>query len=60
MLTITVQIRSVYGTMKIYPICERAKIFASLLQQTTLTHNDIAKIKALGFAIEQQSVAVVL
>lgn len=50
-LTLTVEIKNVYGSEKIYPICNIAKGFASLLNQTTLTRADITKIKSLGYQI---------
>lgn len=52
-MKITVQVRNVYGNQTIYPICDKARIFAELLDQKTLTHRDLCKIEALGFRIEQ-------
>jgi hypothetical protein len=49
--TLTVQIKQVYGTEKIYPVSKEALIFAQLLGQTTLTRSDINKIKQLGYEI---------
>jgi hypothetical protein len=49
--TLTVQIKQVYGTEKIYPVSKEALIFAKMLHQTTLTREDIAQIKALGYEI---------
>lgn len=51
-MIIKVEMRSVYGSQTIYPICDKAKIFASLVGQKTLTYGDIAKIKALGYDVE--------
>lgn len=51
-MTITVQIKNVYGQEKIYPACDKAKLFASLKGQSTLTQSDIKHIKALGYTIE--------
>lgn len=48
---IQVQIKNVYGVEKIYPICAKAKIFANLVGQTTLTPRDISWIKQLGYEI---------
>lgn len=51
-MTIQVEIRNVYGEEKIYPICEKAKLFAQLAGQKTLMQRDIAIIKQLGYTIE--------
>ncbi len=59
-MTIQIQIRTVYGNERIYPICDKAKVFARLVGQSTLTRADIAKIKELGFAIEQVQLQVAL
>lgn len=52
MNTIQVEIKSVYGNEKIYPVCIKAKAFARLVRQTTLTNRDIEAIKELGFTVE--------
>jgi hypothetical protein len=51
-MIIQVKIRNVYGNELIYPVCSKAKIFASLKSQSTLTAYDIRLIKALGYTIE--------
>ena len=51
-LKIKVQIKHVYGNETIYPFCEKAKIFAQMLNQRTLTRHDIQHIKQLGYAVE--------
>lgn len=50
--TIKVEIKNVYGKETVYPACPQAEIFASLVGQKTLTGQDIAKIKSLGYTIE--------
>ena len=49
--TIKVRIKTVYGNTLIYPICDKAKIFAELKGQKTLTSQDIARIKSLGYSV---------
>lgn len=50
--SITVSLKNVYGNELIYPVCEKAKLFASLTGKKTLSQNDIdVIIKALGFEI---------
>ena len=51
-LKIKVQIKHVYGNETIYPVCEKAKIFAQMVNQRTLTRRDIQYIKQLGYAVE--------
>ena len=53
-MTITIQIKNVYGNETIYPVCEKAKIFAALAGTKTLTLVAIAQIKLLGYAITIQ------
>ena len=50
-MEITVKIKSVYGTDKVYPVCDRAKMFAAIADTVTLTSYTIDKIKALGYMI---------
>ena len=59
-MEITVKIKSVYGTDKVYPVCDRAKMFASIAGTTTLTEYTISNIKALGFMIIVQQDRVTL
>ncbi len=51
-MSIQVKIKNVYGTEKIYPVCEQAKLFAQLAGQKTLTTREINLIKQLGYEIE--------
>lgn len=48
---ITVQVRDVYGTEKVYPICDSAMQFASIAGTTTLTERVLKRIEALGYTI---------
>lgn len=52
MSLIEVEIRTVYGTEKIYPLCDRSRIFCKLLGQSTLTFENIKFIKELGFEVK--------
>lgn len=49
---IQVRIKTVYGEERIYPICEKAKLFTQLVKQKCLTREDVDVIKALGYSIE--------
>lgn len=55
-MTIKVIIKNIYGNNLIYPVCEKAMLFAAIAGQKTLTQATIAKIKGLGFdvLVEQQ------
>lgn len=59
-LKIQVTIKNVFGNETIYPFCERAKTFAALVGQKTLTRRDLDMIKRLGFSIEPVMTPVVL
>ena len=50
--SIKVQIKTIYGTEKIYPACDKAETFCKLIGQKTLTEHDVKNIKALGFEVE--------
>ena len=49
---IVVSIKTAYGTERIYPVCQDAKSFASMVKQSTLGRVDIGFIKALGYTVE--------
>lgn len=48
---ITVSIKNNYGKQVVYPVCGRAKLFADIAGQKTLTARVIANIKRMGIAI---------
>ena len=52
-MIIKVEIKNNFGNEAIYPACEKAQIFAEIAGTTTLTRDTIAKIKALGYQIQQ-------
>ncbi len=49
--TIQINIRSVYGAAKAYPVCDAAQRFATLAGSKTLTLGALREIAALGYAI---------
>ena len=51
-MEIEVQVKTVYGNDLIYPICSKAKSFTTLTKTKTLSREDIAVIKALGYAVK--------
>jgi hypothetical protein len=54
-MEITVKIKDVYGVERIYPACDKSLIFAGLCGTKTLNKSDIEDIRALGFAVKQES-----
>lgn len=56
-MEIIVKNKNVYGNELIYPVCEKAKIFAEIANTKTLSLRDLARIKLLGFVVnlEQQT-----
>ncbi len=50
-MTLDIQLKIVYGTERIYPVNETAKKVAALLGRKTITKDEIAKLKDLGFSL---------
>ena len=50
-MTITVEIKNVFGNETIYPVCPVAKGFAAIAGTKTLTRHALGLIKGLGYAI---------
>lgn len=48
---ITIEVRNVYGTLKCYPVCERARSFAKIAGTSTLTRSVLREIENMGFEI---------
>ena len=46
-----VRVTDVYGKRVVYPMCERAKVFASIAGTKTLTEVTLKLIKKLGYGI---------
>lgn len=59
-MTIQVKIKQVYGKDTIYPVCEKAKLFADMANQKTLTDKEVNLIKQLGYSIAVVQEAVSL
>ncbi len=52
-MQITIQFKTVYGETRIYPVCEKAKVFAALTGTKTLTVDAVEKIQQLGFVVRR-------
>jgi len=51
-MQIQVLMRVVFGYETIYPVCEKAKLFAKIAGKKTLGPTVLSSIKALGYEIE--------
>jgi len=51
--TIYVEKKNIYGNELLYPVCQRAKIFAILTGQKTLSTGAISKVKQLGYSVKE-------
>jgi hypothetical protein len=50
-LTIHVRVMDVYGKRVVYPVCDKAKVFASIADTVTLTETTLKCIRKLGYEI---------
>ena len=50
--------KNVYGNELVYPVCKDAKLFANLTKQKTLSTDDIARIKSLGYTFKHIEVKI--
>jgi hypothetical protein len=51
---ITVQVKTVYGNELVYPVCDKAKLFAQIAGSKTLTTDCLLAIVKLGYTITEQ------
>tara|TARA_R100000353_G_scaffold165058_1_gene126006 strand:+ start:205 stop:378 length:174 start_codon:yes stop_codon:yes gene_type:complete len=51
-MKLIVQIKNIYGVQRVYPICEKSKIFSRIAGLKTLQQPVIDEIKKLGYKIE--------
>jgi hypothetical protein len=57
-MTITVRITNNYGNRAIYPACDTARQIAEMIGTKTFTDRAISQIKALGYSINVEAVAL--
>jgi hypothetical protein len=50
--------KTVWGTERIYPICERSIIFARLCGQKTLDKSSIVLIRQLGYDFKHEEISI--
>ena len=46
-----VRVMDVYGKRVVYPVCEKAKVFASIADTKSLTEANLRRIQKLGYTI---------
>lgn len=51
-MKIQIEAKEVYGETKVYPVCEKAKLFASIAGTKTLTRAVLEDIARLGYQVE--------
>lgn len=49
---ITFKEKSIYGRTLIYPACDKANIFAGLIQTKTFTSSQLSLIEGLGYSVK--------
>ena len=54
-MELIVKRKNVYGNELIYPICNKAKLFARISGNKTLLEVDINLIKKLGYSLKTES-----
>tara|TARA_E500000178_G_scaffold85340_1_gene83895 strand:- start:284 stop:463 length:180 start_codon:yes stop_codon:yes gene_type:complete len=50
-----VEKKNVYGVERVYPVCNKAKLFARISGNKTLLPEDIELIKKLGYNLTTES-----
>jgi len=50
--------KSVWGTERIYPICERSRLFTRLIGQKTLDRSAIELIRQLGYDFKHEEISI--
>ena len=53
-MNITVEIKTMYGEIKVYPVCDAAKAFAAIAGTKTLTAVTLKWVRELGCTVKQQ------
>ena len=54
-MNLVVSKKKVYGVERVYPVCTKAKIFASISGNKTLLPEVIEQIKKLGYNLTTES-----
>ncbi len=54
-MELEIEIKNVYGNLLIYPVNDKAELIAQLVKKKTLSENDIAILKELGYTFKVKS-----
>ena len=54
-MNLIVEKKNVYGVERVYPVCNKAKLFARISVNKTLLPEDIELIKKLGYNLTTES-----
>jgi hypothetical protein len=54
-INLIVEKKNVYGVERVYPVCNKAKLFARISGNKTLLPEDIELIKKLGYNLTTES-----
>ena len=54
MIKIVLKLKSVYGTIRAYPVCMESKLLCSLLSQKTFTESQVKKLRMIGFDVSYE------
>jgi|TARA_R110000851_G_scaffold5037_1_gene21018 hypothetical protein len=55
---LVVKKKSVWGTERIYPVCEKSILFARLCGQKTLDKSAIVLIRQLGYDFKHEEISI--
>ena len=55
---LVVKKKSVWGTERIYPVCEKSILFDRLIGQKTLDKSAIAMIRQLGYDFKHEEISI--
>jgi hypothetical protein len=55
---LVVKKKTVWGTERIYPVCEKSKLFTRLVGQKTLDKSAIEIIRQLGYDFKHEEISI--
>ena len=50
--------KTVWGTERIYPVCEKSRLFTRLIGQKTLDKSAIVLIRQLGYDFKHEEISI--
>ena len=55
---LVVKKKTVWGTERIYPVCEKSRLFTRLIGQKTLDKSAIVLIRQLGYDFKHEEISI--